>query len=283
MKYVPSQKVSMVFMVCIVGLLALAGLMAAAFTGSDADKLIQAVRAPYIAFSNKDSDALCADFTPTAADSLVSNGRDHRGCVLKVATVFQTAAPYEQERPSFTLKEIGVTDIKTYGDRAQATVRFGKGGNVSYQFALQRTHRRWLIASPAFLTLLGGCYIHERFTQRCSRGASVVLMTIGIPQLQTKGALSITPPPAVSRAGGRELREFELGSKITVGSGCLACHKIYEQGNSGPGPELTHVGSKLSERQIEHAILNSTAPMPSFKNLPRAKLAALVKFLSLLR
>ena len=28
-------------------------------------------------------------------------------------------------------------------------------------------------------------------------------------------------------------------------SGCLACHKIGENGNDGPGPELTDIGDKL--------------------------------------
>ena len=58
---------------------------------------------------------------------------------------------------------------------------------------------------------------------------------------------------------------------------------VFAAGNKGPGPDLTHVGSTLSQRQIERAILNPTAPMPSFRNLPKAKLHALVAFLSELR
>lgn len=93
----------------------------------------------------------------------------------------------------------------------------------------------------------------------------------------------ISPPPAVKQAGGRELQEFEMGSRVAVTSGCLACHRIADQGNSGPGPNLTHVGSKLSPQEIEHVLMSPSAPMPSFKNLPRAKLEALVAFLSLLK
>jgi hypothetical protein len=283
MKCVSSQKALRVLIGCMVGLLSVAGfVMAAAFAGAGKDQVIRAVRAPYIAFFLRDPGALCADFTPTAANHLVSS-RGHGGCVLKVAAAFRTAAPYEQKRPPFALGTVSVTDIVANGDRAGVTVRFGKRSNVSYRFALQRVHQRWLIAPPAIVTLLKGCYIHAHFTQGCSGGAHVVLLTIGVPQLQTKGALSITPPPAVSHAGGRELQEFEIGSKIAVDSGCLACHKIYERGNRGPGPDLTHIGSKLSEEQIDHAVVDTTAPMPSFKNLPQAKLEALVKFLSLLK
>jgi hypothetical protein len=93
----------------------------------------------------------------------------------------------------------------------------------------------------------------------------------------------IPAPPAVRRAGGRELREFKKGRTAFAAAGCLACHRIGENGNHGPGRALTHIGSQLTERQIRHALVDPTAPMPSFKALPRHKLHALVRFLSLLR
>ena len=36
--------------------------------------------------------------------------------------------------------------------------------------------------------------------------------------------------------------EFERGKQIAAQSGCLACHKIGENGNDGPGPDLTDIG-----------------------------------------
>jgi mono/diheme cytochrome c family protein len=93
----------------------------------------------------------------------------------------------------------------------------------------------------------------------------------------------IPPPPAVKRAGGRELREFKAGAKVVEQSGCVACHRIGAQGRSGPGPALTHIGSKLAARAIERALLRPSAPMPSFSHLPKRKLKAVVRFLSLLR
>jgi mono/diheme cytochrome c family protein len=95
--------------------------------------------------------------------------------------------------------------------------------------------------------------------------------------------LSIQPPPAVARAGGTQLAEFKLGGAVVAQSGCLACHRLGENGNRGPGPDLTYVGSRLSPARVERAIINPTEPMPSFKHLPTAKLKALVLFLSLLR
>lgn len=95
--------------------------------------------------------------------------------------------------------------------------------------------------------------------------------------------LTVAPPPAVVRAGKGQLTEFERGRTVVAQSGCLACHRIGQLGNPGPGPSLDHVGSRLSRRGIDHALIDPTAPMPSFKRLPASKFNALVTFLSDLR
>src|SRR5205085_11065703 len=38
---------------------------------------------------------------------------------------------------------------------------------------------------------------------------------------------------------------LESGKAVAASSGCLGCHKIGDNGNSGPGPELTKVGARL--------------------------------------
>jgi mono/diheme cytochrome c family protein len=91
------------------------------------------------------------------------------------------------------------------------------------------------------------------------------------------------PPPEVVQAGGRRLAEFERGKMVVAQTGCLACHRIGQTGHTGPGPALTHIGSMLSRHGIEHALIDPTAPMPSFRRLPAAKLKAVVTFLSELR
>ena len=63
-------------------------------------------------------------------------------------------------------------------------------------------------------------------------------------------------------------------------SGCLACHKIGENGNDGPGPHLTDIGDKLPKAAIRQTLENPTAPMPSYRDLPEEKKAALVDFLA---
>jgi quinol---cytochrome c reductase cytochrome c subunit, bacillus type len=96
-------------------------------------------------------------------------------------------------------------------------------------------------------------------------------------------AIEMPTPTAIVQAGGQTLAEFEAGEKVVAQSGCLACHKIGENGNDGPGPNLTHIGSRLPRQGIARTLVNPTAPMPSFKNLPPQKFNAVVSFLSQLK
>jgi menaquinol-cytochrome c reductase cytochrome b/c subunit len=77
--------------------------------------------------------------------------------------------------------------------------------------------------------------------------------------------------------------QFEAGKLVVAQSGCLACHKIGENGNDGPGPHLTDIGDRLQPAAIRRTLDNPTAPMPSFRGLPAAKKNALVAFLAQLR
>ncbi len=139
--------------------------------------------------------------------------------------------------------------------------------------ALRRADDRWRISSPAFVS-----------TRKCPPTALPCRPGSNVLTLDTieTGELTFIPP-AVRRNGGRDLREYEAGANVAVRSGCLACHGIGEDGNRKPGPALTRVGSALDERQLRSAVIDAREPMPSFDHLPRAKLAALVRFLALLR
>ncbi len=78
-------------------------------------------------------------------------------------------------------------------------------------------------------------------------------------------------------------KRYEKGKLVAAQSGCLACHKIGENGNGGPGPPLTHVGDSLDPGAIRRTLENPTAPMPSFRGLPEDKKTALVDFLASLK
>jgi menaquinol-cytochrome c reductase cytochrome b/c subunit len=96
-------------------------------------------------------------------------------------------------------------------------------------------------------------------------------------------AIEFGTPAAVTEAGGKLLAEYEEGRKVVAQSGCLACHKLGDNGNSGPGPNLTNIAARIPRQAIARTLVNPTAPMPSFKNLPPKKFEAIVNFLSQLK
>jgi mono/diheme cytochrome c family protein len=77
--------------------------------------------------------------------------------------------------------------------------------------------------------------------------------------------------------------QYEAGKLVTAQSGCLACHKIGENGNDGPGPQLTDIADKLPKAAIRRTLENPTAPMPSFRGLSEQKKTDMVNFLAQLR
>ena len=77
--------------------------------------------------------------------------------------------------------------------------------------------------------------------------------------------------------------EYEQGKLVAAQSGCLACHKIGENGNDGPGPPLTEIGERLFRQAIARTLINPTAPMPAFTEVPPEQFDAMVEFLAQLR
>jgi hypothetical protein len=113
-----------------------------------------------------------------------------------------------------------------------------------------------------------------------SDGALVCVVALRSPGSIVGG----TPiPNAVQQHGLEAVASFRAGNTVLATSGCLACHRLGEDGNSGPGPNLTHVGSILTAPAIARALIDARAPMPSFRGLPESKSRALVYFLSELR
>jgi ubiquinol-cytochrome c reductase cytochrome b subunit/menaquinol-cytochrome c reductase cytochrome b/c subunit len=128
----------------------------------------------------------------------------------------------------------------------------------------------------------------ERRPERRPIATLTGLVVIGaIAFLTYEGANAGSPtvieqptPARIAQVGGTVLAEYEKGKKGVAQTGCLACHKIGENGNAGPGPDLTHIASRLARQAIARTLVNPTAPMPSFKNLPPEKFQAIVSYLS---
>jgi menaquinol-cytochrome c reductase cytochrome b/c subunit len=70
------------------------------------------------------------------------------------------------------------------------------------------------------------------------------------------------------------------GKEVAAQSGCLACHKLGDNGNDGPGPELTKIGERLPREAIVRSLKVGPDIMPSYQNLPPQKLNDLADFLA---
>jgi menaquinol-cytochrome c reductase cytochrome b/c subunit len=79
--------------------------------------------------------------------------------------------------------------------------------------------------------------------------------------------------------------EQQRGAEVMASSGCLACHKVGDNGGA-LGPELTNIGDTLGEDAIARTLVNPTSPMPSYRSFqqenPR-EFAELVNFVASLR
>jgi menaquinol-cytochrome c reductase cytochrome b/c subunit len=134
----------------------------------------------------------------------------------------------------------------------------------------------------------------ERRPERRPIAMAAALFTIAAMGYLTYLGASAGPPtqidmptPArITAQGGTTLAQYEKGKLVVGQSGCLACHKIGENGNDGPGPNLTDIASRLPAAAISRTLINPTAPMPSFAGLQQSspdKFNALVVFLGQLR
>ena len=86
----------------------------------------------------------------------------------------------------------------------------------------RRPERRPIATTAGILTIIAMAYL------------TYLGATAGSPtEIDMKTAAAATKP----------------GKEVVAQSGCLACHKLGENGNNGPGPELTHIGARIpSER-----------------------------------
>jgi menaquinol-cytochrome c reductase cytochrome b/c subunit len=73
---------------------------------------------------------------------------------------------------------------------------------------------------------------------------------------------------------------YEAGKEVVASAGCLACHKIGENGNDGPGPELTHIGADIPRAAILRSVEIGPGIMPSYRDLPQKKKDELADFLA---
>jgi quinol-cytochrome oxidoreductase complex cytochrome b subunit len=117
--------------------------------------------------------------------------------------------------------------------------------------------------------------------------ATLVFVIVAMAILTFRGAnagapteQTIAAPAAIKAEGTAALTEFYAGRAAVVDAGCEACHTIGDDGNPGPGPNLTQIGARIPYQGIERTLVNPTAPMPSYKDLHPKEFTAIATFLS---
>jgi hypothetical protein len=240
--------------------------------------IVQAARAPFVAYFDRDARALCSDFTQATATTLARGQPGGKSCLKRVSKAFALGEPLGEARSRSLLAATKAIRVTRHGDRASVMFTFTDGKRAGkFTLRLLRQDARWRVATRPLLELVTCTFrLDGAICQSKSRVVVLAFMT-------ELTASSPFIPPAIRHTGGRVLREFKAGATVATESGCLACHRIGEDGNRGPGQDLTHIGARLDEAQIKRAILDASEPMPSFKNLPKEKFHALVRFLHLLR
>ena len=109
-----------------------------------------------------------------------------------------------------------------------------------------------------------------------------ILTITAMAYLTIEGALAGSPTEIDLKVA----KKYEVGRDVAASSGCLGCHRIGENGNGGPGPPLTKIGSRLPRQAIARTLLNPTAPMPKYTQLKQEnpeQFNQLVEFLSSLK
>ncbi len=120
----------------------------------------------------------------------------------------------------------------------------------------------------------------ERRPERRPVAMTAMLLTIvAMTYLTLLGAFAGSPITIDEEVPAK----YQYGKEVAANAGCLGCHKFGENGNDGPGPNLSEIGARLPKQAIERTLDNPTPPMPSFKSMPPEQKKALVEFLGQLR
>ena len=97
--------------------------------------------------------------------------------------------------------------------------------------------------------------------------------------------IALKTPKRVEQMGPAMVAEYNKGKQVVAQSGCLACHKIGENGGT-LGPDLTEIADRVPAQAIARTLVNPTSPMPSFAGLQKNspdKFQAIVTYLSQLK
>jgi mono/diheme cytochrome c family protein len=117
----------------------------------------------------------------------------------------------------------------------------------------------------------------ERRPERRPIATSAAILTIIAMAYLTFLGANAGPPSEIDI---EVAEEFEPGKEVVASQGCLACHKLGENGNDGPGPELTEIGSQIPREAIARSLEVGPGIMPSYGELSQKQADDLTAFLA---
>jgi menaquinol-cytochrome c reductase cytochrome b/c subunit len=120
----------------------------------------------------------------------------------------------------------------------------------------------------------------QRRPERRPIAMTALLLTVATMAYLTYAGANAGPPSEI------ELKvppQYEAGKLVVAQTGCLACHKIGENGNGTLGPDLTGVGARIPRNAILRSLVAGPGIMPSFENLGQKRLNEVADFLAYLK
>ena len=120
----------------------------------------------------------------------------------------------------------------------------------------------------------------ERRPERRPIAMTALLMTVVVMAYLTYAGANAGPP---SEIDVKVPPQYEAGKLVVAQTGCLACHKIGDNGNGTLGPNLTQVWARIPRNAILRSLTAGAGQMPSFQNLGEQKLNQAADFLSYLK
>ena len=104
----------------------------------------------------------------------------------------------------------------------------------------------------------------ERRPERRPIAMTVLVLTVVSMAYLTYAGANAGPP---SKIDMKVAPQYEPGKLVVAQSGCLACHKIGDNGNGTLGPDLTHIGARIPRNAILRSLEAGPGIMPSFQDL----------------
>jgi quinol-cytochrome oxidoreductase complex cytochrome b subunit len=120
----------------------------------------------------------------------------------------------------------------------------------------------------------------ERRPERRPIAMTAMVMTVVAMAYLTYAGANAGPPSEIDL---KVPRQYEAGKLVVAQTGCLACHKIGENGNGTLGPDLTEVGARIPRNAILRSLKAGPGIMPQFQNLGDKKLNQVADFLAYLK